>query len=197
MKKTTAGGSPGFSMGQAFFEAHPISRLNYFVGKLLTVDDFTTEQNYHREKQRLHNLHCHGPGVVQGLSVSTSHKNSAWTVTIGPGVAIDPAGNEVQLCTAARLRLPKSPTPLQVGIRFSERLSAPTPSLSDPASPSSQPSRVEEGCEILLQPVSTPRGSRAKGNGLDISPSVLPLAHLARVQGVWRVNRKFKIPLSS
>jgi hypothetical protein len=188
MKQSTAGGSRRFSMRQAFFETDPISRLNYFFGRLLTADDFTAEQNYHREKQRLHNLHCHGPGVVQGLNVSTAHRNSAWTVTIGPGVAIDPAGNEIQLCTTAKLRLPESPTALQVGIRFSERLSAPIPSLSDPASPSSQPSRVEEGCEILLQPVSTPGGS---------SPDVLPLAHLVRVRGAWRVNRKFKVPCSS
>jgi hypothetical protein len=197
MKKSTASGSRRFSTGQTFFEAHPISRLNYFFGRLLTADDFTTEQKYHREKQRLHNLHCHGPGVVQGLKVSTAHKNSGWTVTIGPGVAIDPAGNEIQLCTTAKLPLPASPTALQVGIRFSERLSAPIPSISDPASPSSQASRVEEGCEVVLGPLTTPGGSRAKGKGLDISPDVLPLAHLVRVRGAWRVNRKFKVPRSS
>jgi len=197
MKKSTTGGSRSSSIRQAFFAPHPISRLNYFFGRLLTADDFTAEQNYHREKQRLHNLHCHGPGVVQGLNVSTAHQNSAWTVAIGPGVAIDPAGNEIELCTAARLRLPNSPTALQVGIRFSERLSAPIPSLSDPASPNSEASRVEEGCEVVLQPVTMPGGSRAKGKGLVISPDTLPLAHLARVRGAWRVNRKFKVPRSS
>ena len=197
VKKSTAGGSHRFSMRQAFFEADPISRLNYFDGRLLTADDFTSEQNYHREKQRRHNLHCHGPGVVQGLNVSTVQKNSAWTVTIEPGVAIDPAGNEIELCTTAQLRLPEAPTALQVGIRFSERLCAPIPSLSDPASPSSQPSRMEEGCEVLLHPVSMPGRARAKGKGLDISPDVLPLAHLVRVRGVWRVSRKFKVPRAS
>jgi hypothetical protein len=183
MKKSTAGGSHRFSMGQAFFEADPISRPIFFPGKLLTIDDFRAEQNYHREKQRLHNRHSHGPGVVQGLNVSTAQKNSAWTVTIGPGVAIDPAGNEIQLCTTAKLRLPASPTALQVGIRFSERLSAPIPALSDPPSSGSQPSRAEEGCEVLLQSVS-------------ISPDTLALAHLVRVRGAWRVNRKFKVPRS-
>lgn len=196
-KKSTASGSRSRSIRQAFFAPHPISRLNYFFGRLLTADDFTTEQNYHREKQRLHNLHCHGLGVVQGLNVSTAHENSDWTVTIEPGVAIDPAGNEIALCTTARLRLPKSPAPLQVGIRFSERLSAPIPSLSDPPSPSSQPARVEEGCEVLLQQLTPSGRSSAKEKELAISPDLLPLAHLARVRGAWRVSRKFKVPRSS
>lgn len=197
MKKPTAGGSHRFSMRQAVFEADPISRPIYFDGRLLTADDFTSEQNYHREKQRRHNLHCHGIGVVQGLNVSTVHKNSAWTVTVEPGVAIDPAGNEIELCTTAQLRLPESPTALQVGIRFLERLSTPIPSLSDPAAPSSQPSRAEEGCEVLLHPLSMPGPSRAKGEGLDISPDLLPLAHLVRVRGAWHVSRKFKVPRAS
>lgn len=196
-KKSTAGGSRNPSIRQAFFAPHPISRLNYFFGRFLTADDFTSEQNYHREKQRRHNLHCHGLGVIQGLNVSTAHKNSSWMVRIEPGVAIDPGGNEIELCTAVELRLPESPTALLVGIRFSERLSAPIPSLSDPASPSSQPSRVEEGCEVRLLPVSKPSGSRAKGKGVDISPDLLPLAHLARIRGAWRVSRKFKVPRAS
>lgn len=194
MKKSVAEASHRFSLRQAFFETDPISRPIYFPGKLLTADDFTTEQNYHREKQRLHNLRCHGLGVVHGLKVSTTHKNSAWTVTVGPGVAIDPAGNEIELGTTARLRLPEGLSALQVGIRFAERRRAPSPSLSDPASPSSQPSRAEEGCEVLLHPVSMPGRSRAKEKPLDIFPEILPLAHLVRVRGAWRVSRKFKVP---
>ena len=194
MKKSTASGSRSFSKRQAFFCPDPISRPYYFARALLSVDDFTSEQNYHREKQRRHNLHCHGFGVVQGLKVSTAHKDSASTVAIEPGVAIDPAGNEIVLCTTAQLPLPESPTAIQVGIRFLERLSAPVPSLSDAESLGSHPSRAEEGCEVLLNPVSMPRRSQAKGKGLDILPGILPLAHLVRVRGVWRVNRKFKVP---
>lgn len=181
-------------MRQAFFGADPIRRLNYFVGRLLAADDLTSEQDYHRDKQRRHNLHCHGVGVVRGLKVSTVRKNSGWRVAIEPGVAIDPAGNEIGLCTTAQLQLPKSPTAIQVGIRFSERLCDPVPSLSDPALPGSQPGRVEEGCEVLLNPVPMPRRSRGKEKGPDVLPDVLTLAHLVRVGGVWRVSRKFKVP---
>lgn len=181
-------------MRLAFFDADPIRRLNYFAGQLLSADDFASEQNYHRDKQRRHNLHCHGAGVVRGLKVSAVHKNSGWWVAIEPGVAIDPAGNEIGLCTTAQLQLPKSPAAIQVGIRFSERLCAPVPSLSDPTSPETQPSRVEEGCEVLLNPVPMPRRSQGKDMDPDILPDGLLLAHLVRVRGLWRVSRKFKVP---
>lgn len=167
-------------MHQAFFDADPIARLNYFAGRLLSVSDFTSEQNYHRDKQRRHNLHCHGVGVVRGLKVSVVRKKSGWRVAIEPGVAIDPAGNEIELCTTAQLQLPKSPAAIQVGIRFAERLGAPVPSSSDPALPGSQPSQVEEGCEVVL-------------TSPEILPDVLSLAHLVRMGGLWRVSRKFKV----
>lgn len=194
MKRPTASGSRNFSKRQVFFCPDPIRRPNYFTGALLSVDDFTSEQNYHREKQRRHNLRCHAFGVVHGLKVSTLHKDFTWTVAIEPGVAIDPLGNEIELCTTAQLRLPDSPVTMQVGIRFSERFCAPVPSLLDPASPGCQPSRVEEGCEVLLHPVSMPRSSEARGTKPDFSQSILPLAHLVWVREVWRVSRKFKVP---
>ncbi len=192
--KPTVSRSHNSSMRQAAFCELPVKRPNYFTGQILSADDFTTEQEYHRGKQRRHNLHCHGFGVVQGLKVSTVKKNAGWTVVIEPGFAIDSAGNEIQLCMKVTFRLPKSETAIQVGIRFSERLCDPVPVASDATSLSSQPSRVEEGCEVLLDPVSTPRGSRAKTGGLGTSPDVLTLARLVRNGRVWRVDRKFKAP---
>lgn len=44
-------------------------RLKYSYGQLLGAADFQTEQNYFREKQRLHNRCLHGYGVVCGLLV--------------------------------------------------------------------------------------------------------------------------------
>ena len=144
-------------------------------------------------KQRRHNLHCHGFGVVHGLKVSTLKKNARWTVVIEPGFAIDSAGNEIQLCMNVTFRLPESETMIQVGIRFSERLCDPVPIVSDATSLSS-PSRAEEGCEVLLDPVSMPRGSRAKTGGPGSSLDVLPLANLVRRGCVWQVSRTFKAP---
>jgi len=44
-------------------------RLNYFYGQMLGVADFQAEQNYFREKLKLHNRCLHGYGVVCGLLV--------------------------------------------------------------------------------------------------------------------------------
>lgn len=194
VKKSTASESHSSATRQAFFCADPIKRPNYFEGRLLSADDLTTEQNYHREKLRRHNLHCHGFGVLQGLKVSTVHENSHWTVVVEPGVAIDAKGNEMQLCASVQFRLPKSQTAIQVGIRYAERLCDPVPIVPNATSLSSQPSRAEEGCEVLLNPASMPPGARVKSGGLDTSPDILPLAHLVRTSRVWRVSRKFKVP---
>ena len=44
-------------------------RLHYFYGQMLGVADFQTEQNFFREKLKLHNRCLHGYGVVCGLKV--------------------------------------------------------------------------------------------------------------------------------
>lgn len=46
-----------------------LKRLNYFYGQLLGAEDFRAEQNYFREKLKLHNRCLHGYGVVCGLRV--------------------------------------------------------------------------------------------------------------------------------
>ncbi len=115
-------------------------------------------------------------------------------VIIEPGSAIDLAGNEIQLCATLKLQLPESPDVIQVGIRFSERLGEAVPVVSELMTPSSQPSRVEEGFEVLLSPISMRRAYRAKRQGSDRSQDALPLARLVRKRRAWRVDRKFKSP---
>jgi hypothetical protein len=41
---------------------------------LLTADDLQREQDYHRDKARLHNRFLHGWGVVAGLTVSVDQE---------------------------------------------------------------------------------------------------------------------------
>jgi hypothetical protein len=192
--KLTGSRSLNWSMRQAAFCEPPVKRPNYFAGQILSAADFTAEQEYHRGKQRRHNLHCHGFGVVQGLKVSTVKKNAGWTVVIEPGSAIDRAGNEIQLCIKVTFRLSQSEKAIQVGIRFYERLCDPVPIASNATSLTSQSSRAEEGCEVVLHPLSTPRGSRPKTGGLGTCMDVVPLAHLIRKGRVWHVNRTFKAP---
>lgn len=55
--------------GHTCFEFPELRRLNYFFGQMLGVQDFQTEQNFFREKLKLHNRCLHGYGVVCGLKV--------------------------------------------------------------------------------------------------------------------------------
>jgi hypothetical protein len=194
MKKPITSKSRNWSVRKALFCDDAMKRPNYFAGQILSADDFKAEQEYHRGKRRLHNLFCHGFGVVQGLKVSTVNDNGGSTVIVEPGVAIDPLGNEIQLCTRVKLRLPESQTAIEIGIRFSERFCEPVPIGSDGTPLSSQPSRVEEGCEVLLRAVSALQGSRAKRRVLGTPPDILPLANLVRSRCAWKLNRKFKAP---
>lgn len=67
-------------------------RNRYFYGKLLTVRDFETEQNYHNSKRAMLNRLVTGSGVVCGLGVSASDES---TLMIESGMAIDYQGREI------------------------------------------------------------------------------------------------------
>jgi hypothetical protein len=69
-------------------------RPRYFAGQLLTEADLRTEQAYRIAKDRLHNRMLHGTGVVCGLQAVCHPECRGW-VTVLPGYAIDPCGNDV------------------------------------------------------------------------------------------------------
>src|ERR1700686_3193694 len=74
---------------------NPFSALRYQFGMLLGVDDFETEQAYHRGKMRLHNSWLHGHGVVWGLGVSSDLPSGE--IRVERGLALDAAGHELHL----------------------------------------------------------------------------------------------------
>jgi hypothetical protein len=64
---------------------------------LLTEADLNNEQSYWLAKSRLHNRYLHGWGVVCGMQV-VCNECDGW-VTIKPGYAIDPCGNDIIVCS--------------------------------------------------------------------------------------------------
>ncbi len=72
----------------------PFERNRYFYGKLLTVRDFETEQNYHNGKRSMLNRLVTGAGVVCGLGVTASDES---TLMIESGLALDYRGREIVL----------------------------------------------------------------------------------------------------
>ena len=73
-------------------ELPSFERNRFFYGKLLTVRDFQTEQDYFNEKRHLLNRLIHGSGVVSGLHVQ---KDGDKGFVISPGVAVDDCGREI------------------------------------------------------------------------------------------------------
>lgn len=70
----------------------PFERNRYFYGKLLSVDDFETEQKYMNNKRRIGNRFLHGCGVISGLNVVQVDDH---TFSLESGLALDYAGREI------------------------------------------------------------------------------------------------------
>lgn len=68
-------------------------RNKFFYGKLLSVDDFQTEQDYFRKKNRLLNKYLEGSGIIHGLEVSNIETVAEGiTLQITAGYALDACG---------------------------------------------------------------------------------------------------------
>lgn len=71
-------------------------RPRFFAGQLLTDEDLEALSDYVIRKNRLHNRHLTGAGVVCGLYVSC-HPCGGAKVTVQPGYAVDCCGNDIVL----------------------------------------------------------------------------------------------------
>ncbi|HZR52288.1 MAG TPA: tail fiber domain-containing protein [Streptosporangiaceae bacterium] len=78
-------------------------RVRFFDGQFLQDQDFVDEQNYQRDREHRHNRLLHGPGVAEGLAVTSATANQ---VTVAPGTAIDADGNQLALAQPTTLDLP-------------------------------------------------------------------------------------------
>lgn len=80
----------------------PFERNRYFYGKLLSVDDFQTEQRYMNDKRRVLNRILHGTGVVCGMQVV---EVDDLTISLETGLALDFAGREIVVSKPLTKRL--------------------------------------------------------------------------------------------
>ena len=146
---------------------NPFYSLRYHFGMLLGVDDFETEQAYHRAKMRLHNAWLHRAGAVWGLGVAVDTTRGEIVVT--PGLALDGQGRELHLEAEACLNVgawfeqheddvtlnPDGSFDAHVVIRFAACLTRQVPALLEPCVGSGNGtaySRVFETVELLLVP---------------------------------------------
>ena len=183
--RVVKGGGPALSRAISALDAlKPIAtsgtvRPNYFPGRLLTADDLREEQEYHREKHRRHLQMLHGFGVVDGLDVDVA--SDATTIAIEPGLAIDRYGREIVLDDLVVTPIPPdAPSPICVLVRYAERMVDPVPVADGAAAASTEPSHIEEGCDVSLVP--------------DPREDGIAIARLIREKAVWRVDPAFVPP---
>ena len=166
--------------------SRPLTRPNFFYGKLLTVDDLTQEQTYFLEKSKRHNRSLHGFGIVFGLNVSTD----AGKIKISAGMALDCDGNEIVICSDQIL--PVSALNLDVAfvnVKYTERYEG--------TSPQGEPAAITESFELSVGKDNENRGHRhERARWLSCGkPHALTLAKLRRSPGGWRVDRRYRAPV--
>lgn len=94
--KSCGCGGGGCGSGAASCQVDTLTRPRFFAGQLLTEDDLQSLEDYVLAKNRLHNRHLFGTGVVCGLQVLCNPCGGG-SVTVMPGYALDCCGNDIVL----------------------------------------------------------------------------------------------------
>ena len=166
-----------------------MKRVHYYAGMLLSAEDLRAEQDYQREKRRLHNSCLHGYGVVCGLEVSI------WkgSLRVSPGVALTCTGDEIVVGNRIEVPFPETKSSTYLTIRFEERL---TDAVPVPGSDKVEYSRVEETFELAFQPHDPCHAhTHAKSHALACGKShAMPIARLVHGREGWRIDREFHPP---
>jgi hypothetical protein len=166
-----------------------MKRVNYFSGMFLTAEDLSTDQQYNREKQKMHNRCLHGYGVVCGLEVALRRG----MIHVSPGLGLACTGDEIVVDAPVKVSPPKMKGGTYLTIRFVEREGDPLPS---PGKDGVVNSRIEETFEIAFEAHDPCHGHT------HLKPSrptcgrthSLPLAKLIRSREGWSIDRQFHPP---
>jgi hypothetical protein len=161
-----------------------LQRVNFIQGMVLGVDDFQTAQDCARKRMNRRNRVLYGTGIASGLGVTVQHDTSGSCVVIAPGLALDPAGNEI--CLDQPMKCPLS---TQGGVRFVLLLykellcrrvpsSATEPLDATNGAPTPQPTRIAETFKAYVAPAP--------------DADALTIARLRHVRGRWRIDPTFK-----
>jgi hypothetical protein len=156
--------------------ASDLTRPRFFYGQLLTAADLQAEQDYFRKMTRRHNCCLFGTGIVTGLRVtldSSSSTKDEPVITVAPGCAIAPDGQQLSVCEALRCVLRARGLAGYVVLQYFERAIDPVPTPSGPP----ECSRIEEGVALAFE-------EKPLGQGLAI-------ARLKRKAGRWVLDRQF------
>ncbi len=192
MRETGEGESATPGKDTFMIETHPplrfFTRPNFFTGRLLVADDFEQEQQYHIEKQRLHNRTLHGSGIVEGLAVSQQNN----LLLVGAGLALDCLVREIVVPELLEVDLREGDIEPYLALQYQE-----VPLGSSPVPEGQvQPERLQEQYVILWADEETVRCSRSRKAGEKTCGRghPVPIARVKRRGTRWTLNRTFKPP---
>jgi hypothetical protein len=154
-----------------------LARPRYFTGELLTAADFQAEQDYVREKMRRHNRCLFGSGVVAGLGVTVDPdlaERDEPTVTVSPGCAIDPYGEELIVCEKLKGKCQARIGALYVALCSVDIPLDPVPGVSE----SPEYSRIEERVAIRFHE--------------HMSNAGVTIARIECIAGKWLLDTQFR-----
>ncbi|HTN54219.1 MAG TPA: hypothetical protein VML50_17550 [Anaeromyxobacter sp.] len=149
----------------------PTKRVNYVLGMVLGVDDFTQEHAWLSERDRWLARDLLGYGTVAGLQVTTPTTAQGPEVQVSPGVALTPRGRLVRVPAAqcallddwltahqgdvdARIASPPGPLTLYLVLSFAECLADTVPIPGEPCrseEDATAPSRVADAFRLELR----------------------------------------------
>jgi hypothetical protein len=91
---------------ETLLTARPGERVAYAVGALLTAEDFTAEQDYHRGRLGRALAYLHGAGTIAGLDVvANPDQGDTAEIRVTPGIAVDRLGRILELDRESCLRI--------------------------------------------------------------------------------------------
>ena len=169
-----------------------LERVNYFQGQILSVSDLKAEQEYFLARLRRHNRHLHGWGVVRGLTVRMANHSE---IVVEPGLAIDCAGNEIQVCAKSRFKIPRNGEVHFIVLGYAETETAPIPNALSPAPVIAEElsfTRIREGFRIDIVDIDPTLGHRGKGTGTSGCGHLHPICIASLKKGLhgWNVEQR-------
>jgi len=170
-------------------ESPPLKRLRYTHGQVLTAEDFLLEQEYFREKLKLHNKSLHGFGIVSGLDVSVS----SGQIVVEPGLALDCEGNEIVIKAGQSIVAPPNggAHTSYLNVRYVEELTDLIPGIEGEVY-----STITESFELAFAQENSNRGHRhLRARWLVCGRAhALTIAKLKEGTHGWRVERGYRAP---
>lgn len=159
-------------------------RVNFVFGMILTAEEFTQEFSYLRDRMRWLARDLVGRGTVSGLQVTTSSdKDTADSIRVNAGMAVDAQGNVIHLESPVHCPPPEKGSSAYLVLGWVERETDPIPVFGAGSdAEQTHRSRVEE--LAIFRYETNQKAARQSG---------VILARLKKARGKWKVDKEFRV----